>query len=274
MAKTKQGPALFELLELKRHDAARTLKVPAWWAREGRPESLDPVRSLPEDALDDAETVEDSIGETALAHSAVLTHQQGRIQLTFGSLTAALVVFLALALLFSSFVLGKRAGTQRGFAMGYETGRSSTASEPASEVEAVRRQPPATHLVSTVLEPAPAPPIKAAPAAAAERAVEPGRWVRGNTYILAQEFAAGRADDARAAKDFLGQHGIGAAVVESGTQGLQLITTKGYNFKDAAEKRLGEEMLDKLHVVGAKYYAGGGGYRLEGYFKTLKGDRW
>jgi hypothetical protein len=37
---------------------------------------------------------------------------------------------------------------------------------------------------------------------------------------------------------------------------------------------MAEELLKKLHAVGSKYYAGGGGYKLEGYFKTLKSDRW
>ncbi len=32
--------------------------------------------------------------------------------------------------------------------------------------------------------------------------------------------------------------------------------------------------LEEVHKIGKRFYAQGGGYKLKGYFKTLKGDGW
>ena len=54
----------------------------------------------------------------------------------------------------------------------------------------------------------------------------------------------------------------------------QLITTQGFNRKDPAQKQMASAALEELHKIGKRFYAQGGGYKLEGYFKTLKGDGW
>jgi hypothetical protein len=105
---------------------------------------------------------------------------------------------------------------------------------------------------------------------------DPGKpqWIRGYTYIVAQEFSAESAGNAAKAQAFLADHGIVVAQVPYPSGAIQLIATQGYNHRDPTQKRMAEELLKKLHAVGSKYYAGGGGYKLEGYFKTLKSDRW
>ena len=91
---------------------------------------------------------------------------------------------------------------------------------------------------------------------------------------MAQEFARPGIGDIAKAQAFLAEHGIETAPVQYESGSVQLITTQGYNHQDPTQKLMANELLKKLHAVRAKYYAGGGGYKLEGYFKTLKRDSW
>jgi len=54
----------------------------------------------------------------------------------------------------------------------------------------------------------------------------------------------------------------------------QLITTQGYNRRDPTQHQMADQLLEKTRTLGAQYYAAGGGYKLEGYFKSLKSDTW
>ncbi|MCH8146823.1 MAG: hypothetical protein IH987_02380 [Planctomycetes bacterium] len=55
---------------------------------------------------------------------------------------------------------------------------------------------------------------------------------------------------------------------------IQLITTQGFNRRDPAQKQMAAAALEEVHKIGKLFYAQGGGYKLKGYFKTLKGDAW
>ena len=89
---------------------------------------------------------------------------------------------------------------------------------------------------------------------------------------MAQEFTAGHADSARQAKAFLDGRGITTELVQYPSGSVQLITTQGYNRNDPTQRRLADELLNKVRAAGAEFFAQGGGYKLEGYFKTLKQD--
>ena len=108
-------------------------------------------------------------------------------------------------------------------------------------------------------------PVNAAPAAG---------WVRDQTYIVVQEFPAANVEKARHAREFLGQRGVNTELVSLNNDTTLLIATQGYNHKDPAQKRLAEQLLEKVRTIGTQYYAAGGGYKLEGYYKTLKRDNW
>ena len=186
-------------------------------------------------------------------------------------------MFIAAVGLIASFELGSRLGHGRGLKTGYEAGRASYAAEAASEIEVARAQPPATHLVSRLLEdPAPAEvPGEANRERKNARVPQTPGWIRDYTYIVAQEFTAGRLDDARQAREYLAEHGIPTAFIRgSGGGAVQLITEQGYNHGDPTQKRIAEELLKRIHDAGASYYAQGGGYKLKGYYKTLKSDTW
>jgi len=199
-----------------------------------------------------------------------------RVRMSFTSKTAAVTFFVVVVILVVAFEIGRRSGYTAGIGAGFQQGRASYAAEAMSEIEAARNQPAATHLLSELMETAEAAPARV------ETIVDenPGdvdrpQWIRGYTYVVAQEFSPADADTAAAkARAFLAEHGIATAAVRYDSGSVQLITTQGYNHKDPTQKRMANELLKKLHAIGAKYYAGGGGYKLDGYFKTLKDDRW
>jgi len=91
---------------------------------------------------------------------------------------------------------------------------------------------------------------------------------------VAQGFAAGREADAEEARVFLAANGVDAAVVPLDSGGTRLITTQGFNRNDPTQRTLADQLIDRIRALGAEYYRSGGGYKLEGYFATLKGDRW
>ena len=276
MRRAKRGPALFEVLSAEVAQTSDTLKVPSWWPEGGRLGATGPITPEPVSVGTDAG--ERRVSETAVADAPVpfVEMDGGRIRISFTSVTAAVVVFLALAALLAAFELGGHYGYRDGFQVGHETGRASYAAETISEIEVARRQPPATQLVTSLLEAAPEP--ISAPSKTVSKPALPSppltSWIRDYTYIVAQEFSSGRSDDARQAQEFLKQNGIPTEVVRLPNGAIQLITTEGYNHKDPTQRRIAEQLLEREHRIGADYYANGGGYRLKGYFKSLKGDAW
>ena len=97
---------------------------------------------------------------------------------------------------------------------------------------------------------------------------------RQNYGFLAQEFAAGQTESAREARAFLAKHGVETAMVIQPGGSVQLITTQGFNRSDPAQRKMAATALEEVHKIGKRFYAQGGGYKLNGYFKTLKGDAW
>jgi len=287
MRKAKQGPALFELLGSERSVASRSLKVPGWWSAkdrsedEERPIELKVVRER-EPEKPAPEPRKAPVIETAPASALAEPTEEvpafevvgGRMRVALTSSMAGVVVFFVIAGLLGSFALGRRSGNSDGFRRGYSAGVASVSADAMSEIEIARSQPPATHLVRELL--AEDVPVEAPADVWAEPAVQSStvEWVRDHTYIVVQEIAAGRAEDAEHAREYLSAHGIETVPVELAGGGVQLITRQGYNHRDPAQKKLAEELLDGVHRVGAKYFADGGGYRLQGYFRTLKGENW
>ncbi|MBI4717058.1 MAG: hypothetical protein HY763_04580 [Planctomycetes bacterium] len=290
MPKTKHGPALFELLDRKRQDAARVLRVPRWWsgARGARPAGggkaagespeagTDRILKLTPGGSPETPDARGERPEHRAEHEPLLEVDGRRIRLSFTSLTAAVAVFLGLMVLVAAYALGSRSGMRAGMQAALLQ-EPSQAEGVKDEVQEARSQPPATHLVGTLLDPPTAtksPPAEPAAAASPSRAGNQPIWTRGLTYILAQEFAGQNVEAADRAQAFLAEHGIASTVVRSRGGAVHLMVTQGFDTKDPKQKESGEQLLQKLRAVGAKYYASGGGYKLEGYFKTLKGDTW
>jgi hypothetical protein len=200
--------------------------------------------------------------------------QGERLYLSLTSVSAAGVAFVLLAVVALGIGLGFRQGRARGLVEGFAAGRASYLADTTSEIEAARQQSPATYLVGGLLDVAQ--PVGGSDA----RAQQPGetggdradRWIDGYTYVVAQEFSSKNAADVEQARRFLADHGVETLAQPLASGGVRLITTQGFDRKDPAQRKLADQLLEKVRAIGAQYFASGGRYKLEGYFKTLAGD--
>ena len=266
MPKSKQGRALFDVLGDEESDNSTILKLPPAPGEHEVRES---------DSVADVATIERLKIANAPDAGRLIELDHDRIRVSLTSKSAAVVFFVVLLLVVGVFEVGRRSGRDAGFSAGYRDGRASFAADAVGEIEAARAQPPSSHLVNgLLLTPAEAP--ETAPVAEQPSKVEGGgpQWLRGYTYIVAQEFSAEHADHVADAQAYLAQQGIAATPVRFDNGSVQLITIQGFNRRVVAQRRMADELLEKLHAAGRKYYASGGGYKLEGYFKTLTGERW
>ena len=197
-----------------------------------------------------------------------------RIRLSFNSFTAGIAIFAVMVTLVGAYEWGRRSGDHAGFRRGHAQGRSSYAAEALGEIASARRKEPATHLVDTLLDDES---LSAGQGELVQGDRSPQRlsgWVQGYTYVVAQEFGVGRSEDAQRAKEFLATQGVITELVSFDTGSMQLITSQGYDLGDATQRVLAGELKSKVRDAGRAYYAAGGGYKLEGYFKTLKNRNW
>ncbi len=273
MPKAKDGPALFELIERQRKNEPDALKVPSWWTHSDS-ESDDFGRrdegcAEPELTSAVVTTDADSINEPsdpAKTHRLIEIDGQC-VRFTFTSTTCAVVVFALMMLLILSHKLGTDSGYDRGLRVGHERGRATYAASAANEIELAKASPPETSLVDSLL-------INPASGQGGEANVSQTQWVKGLTYIVAQEFLAGRDEDALLARQFLAKRGIDTELVKTKRGATQLITTRGYNHKDRVQKQMADVLLEKVRAVGEEYFTSGGGYKLNGYYRTLTRDSW
>ena len=278
MSKPRQGPALFDLIaEKKQPEAHRILRIPGAW-----PDEVDSAETLDRDeipaAVEPVAPVE-SMGATRKGFFGSGLRVDGqRVSLSVTSYGAAIAMFLVLVVLSAAFTLGQRSGVRSGYQMALEQSRASV--DGQDELEAARHAQAVPGLVAPLLEHVPGTvveqPVKLAsktPSPVEKPAFGP-TWQRDHTYVVAQEFTAPKMQDAVVAQSYLSKHGIDATMIPQSGGGVWLMTLQGYNHKDPMQKKQSDQLLEKIRSVGKSYYAQGGGYKMEGYFKTLKGDRW
>lgn len=202
-----------------------------------------------------------------------------RIRVSLTSVGCAFVVFVFAMSIFAGFKVGWHRGHTAGAAEGYEQGRASYVAEVNNDIDLARSEPAETDVVGNLLErsPSAAEPKSAVTTPPERRANNAGAtnaWIPDYTYIVVQEFLSGRESDAQSAQAYLAEAGIDTALITTARGTTQLITTQGFNRNDPTQRQLADQLLSRVHETGADYYASGGGYKLEGYFKTLKGDSW
>ncbi len=286
MAKARRGPALFELLGEAGGQTLTTAKTPRWWS--GGTRSGDRHASRAARAQAPALESKPGVTDASPPGEGIVNLRGDRVHISLTSVSAAVVVFLALGLVGGAYVIGGRAGDRAGFQRGYQTGRNAV--DPAAdEVLAARSQTPATDVIAPLLANAPrgtepaasrkssADPVPRSTSASPNvvgTAARPAGWTRDFTYIVVQEFPTGAAEKSRLAQQFLEQRGIPTAVVSLPNGAVQLTTTQGFDHRDANERKLSDQFLGRIRALGSEFYAAGGGYRLEGYHKTLKRDQW
>ncbi|UCC31921.1 MAG: hypothetical protein JSU86_06515 [Phycisphaerales bacterium] len=274
MPRSKRGPALFDLLSQDEATEPETDNLPGGRGpgQQSRG-ATEAAPTLPGKVSGPAGPLE---ARSSTGGDGPFIELDGdRIRISLTSVTAAVAVFAAMVIALGVFEVGRRLGEQGGLKRGHAAGRASYVADAMSDIEAARSQPPATELISDLLRQTAADGA-VADAVTGETAAdsEGPDWIRDHTYIVAQEFSAGRRDDAQRAREFLVEHGVATELVRYPSGAIQLITTQGYNREDPTQREMSDQALRKVHAVGAQYFASGGGYKLEGYFKTLKSDSW
>ena len=283
MTKPKQqGPALFDLLgdspdeindSLRSSHRAAT-SPPSISKATPRPESeqaIVPSRTTASDRGVSSAPATPGATSPVRRRRRLLEFDDECVTVSLTSLSAAIAVFLLSVGLLGLYELGRTRGQSAGYQNGYRAGRTSYEADATSEIEAARNAPPASHVVQGLLESAT---TGTAGADNGSKTSPQASWVQGLTYIVAQEFAPHAEQDASKAQAFLRSHGIDTALIKQDNTWFQLVTTQGYDRSDTVQRDLADRFLAKEHEAGAAYYASGGGYRLEGYFKTLRNERW
>jgi len=195
-------------------------------------------------------------------------------------------VFVVGLVLVASYTAGLYLGRQRGEQDGFAAGRKSVEAIVTNEIEQARAQRPTEGIFDGV---GTSPVGRSGPDAGLERTVGDGgstspemsegssaaAWVRGYTYIVVQDFKSDALADAHKAARYLADNGVDTAIVElDGDWKYRLITLQGFNRDEAVQRNLAEEYLERVRTLGQNYFAAGGRYRLEGYFKKLAADTW
>jgi len=283
MAKSKhQGSPLFDLLGGSRDQVGASLRPPPAAASSPPPIPKASRRPDTEQAIVPSKgMVAGRKTPAAAAGSGGPGRVRGRrrlielddecVTVSLTSLSAAIAVFVLSVGLLGLYELGRTRGQSAGYQAGYRAGRTSYEADATSEIESARNTPPASHVVEALLD------SSSGGAATADNRSDAGPqnpWVPGLTYVVAQEFAPHAEQDARKAQAFLRSQGIDTALITQDNGWFQLVTTQGYDRSDAVQRDLADKFIAKEHAAGVAYSASGGGYRLEGYFKTLRNEHW
>lgn len=289
MAKSKSGTALFDLLNKGDIPPEEQLQVPGWWSKvreqdDDVDESAEP-EPLQEHIIQSASVEEESEPDdlSDFTDEELPTETRGsfivmdreKIRVSFTSYSGAITLFIVLIVLAGTYEFGRTRGQRLGFTTGYDSGKSSFVADTMNEIESARKQPPATHVVRSLMtspdKNKPRKTITSKPSIAIEGTAH---WVRGFTYIVAQEFGRDYKQHADRAQLFLSDHDVDSAKIVLPNGSVQLITIQGFNRSDETQRMMADQLLDKIHKIGTQYFSSGGGYRLQGYFKTLKNDSW
>jgi len=208
------------------------------------------------------------------------------IRVVLTSSAAAVVVFTMAAMIVAAFWSGRSTGYDAGLGAGYERALQDIEEEGADAIERARRDSPQGGLFDGIGEspvavdtgetdPGAGPALAARSMAdTASTGAAQTTWTPGYTYIVVQDFADTARQDAIRAQAYLRKHGIETSLEDAPGSWIRLITCKGFNRDDPAQKKEADQYLARLRGIGATYFKDGGQYKLEGYFNKLTQDHW
>ncbi len=277
MAKSKQGPALFELMRNGEEDDAVAQRVDTRSAKLDEPSAPPMGQKSAPSAKPPGEGKPARRGvEPCFEPFCEVDSNRVRFSLTQKNATiaAAVVVLVLGGACYLSYCFGK------------EQARRAIQERADGEIEQARQAVPTSNLFDGIGED----PTTGAGVRDAAMAVAPAvvlgegydgadvPWVSGYNYIVVQDFRRDARGDAVQACTFLWENGIQTAIIEleqSGAYGYRLITAKGYNLEDQVQEQLAREHLEKVRQLGKVYSQSGGQYDFQSaYFRKLKGDSW
>ncbi len=217
--------------------------------------------------------------ESVETTSSIIDYEGDRIKFSFSAALLATVLGFVIVALAASYKLGH----DRGYAAGRHNGRLAYEASVKDEIQAVREGPVESDLLGDGVTFTASQSDSTSGTQVLGVATGTGKsnptldapvWVRGNTYVVVQVFFADSGEDALIAKDFLVQRNIRTAIVNRPDGKRWLITTQGYNCEDAAQKRMLDQLLERVREAGRAFRAAGGRYGLEGYPSLLTSDSW
>ncbi len=214
----------------------------------------------------------DAVASTGGARTVELDGSRLRISLT--SFSAAIIIATGLMLL----AMGYRIGQDRGF----QAGKASYEARVLDEIQRVRQEPPNRELLAG-LQQAESGADEPPPRSSARFMVDDGpaadlaapAWVPGHTYINVQDFAPGSGDDPERVQAFLAERRVETAIIVLEGGWRRLLTTRGYNHADSAQKRLNAALNERVRSLGLQYQKAGGRYDWQDtYFRKLDKESW
>ena len=298
MGKGQTGPALYELIRKASEGGGQgRLDTPKWW-RSGPPDARlaklplvkRPVATAEEAAERDPEPpvrvtqapqlAEEAVNEPGKARTTV-EFEGGRLVVSVNTVAAAAIIVGLLVLVAGAFLAGRNVGFDNGLAEGYQAGLESIRAETTDEIELARSKAVSDENLFADVGESPvsrgnrgsSPATESAkPRETPDGVVE---WIRGYTYIAVQDFGVGERQAALDAQAFLRERGADTSIVElSGNYPYRLVTTRGYNRTDPAQKQRQDAFRTQLEAMGSEYSKAGGRYALKGYLVTLTQDSW
>ncbi len=287
MAKSKYGPALFELIKSTPAESAPIRREPGAPPAEGIPYA--PTDRVPDEPPRESSSPEVPEKTEAPTHPETAFEPEsgyevigGRVRFSLTQRTATITALGAVLVLIGVGYTAYRIGEARGL----DQGRRLNQEGKLGEIEQARQAIPTRNLFEgigddptaaapsgTTERPAPTP----APAVGESYAAPSTPWVSGNTYIVVQDFKGDARGDAIRAHDFLKEYGVPAVILDlqSGPYRYRLITSTGFNRDDPGQKKQADDYLEKVRRIGQVYSENGGRYDFKSaYFKKLTGDNW
>ncbi len=254
MPKSKKAPALLEVI--RRGEAKRT-----------RTEALrKSAHSGPPIAGTDSRP---ATGESGPTRPEPWIKPRGdRVQFSLSTLSLAVVIAVALAVVGSGFVVGR--------SLGYRAGRQAVAERAMmisdDQFREIRRQAPEPgvledlDLVTETGRMDPARQKRGARGAG-------GGVVDAVNYVWSARFNLRPA--ATSAQSYLNEHGVGSVLVEQSNNKWLLISKDGFDYAIPEEKLACRKLTERIRELGRQYFEAGGRYRFDCFVKKkIPGDTW
>lgn len=276
MAKSRRGPALFEVIH-RRSSAARqrwAVSLPRWWRRAvpkiltadpgepGAPElsaasEQQPLADSADRVAAQTPPVAPAVEEPPSVGEWSLRVQDGRVHLSLSAVSCAVVIAALLVLVAGSFTLGRRAGRgdAQQMALAWPGDELGQAKQSAPNPSVLRGSPTG----STASHDRGSSNVPQIPLAEPDASIA-GPLQPGKTYLVIQTFKRAAGDDAVRAQAFLAQKGV-KTFLQNSSVGYRLIGVESFDYGNADDRARLEEFRQSVCRLGQLYasskYRGG-----------------
>jgi len=289
MSKGRGGPSLFEVI-------GKTASTLPPGSQIRRPAPADSVAdddsaalgqyptSSEQTAASPADSVEPVRPSGPVPSPSVFAIDGPRLVITLSSVMTGLFVFVLVVAVGAAYYIGQSRGLKKGQEQGYQAARRTIEQQALDDIAKARNAHPDPNVFADL----PTNPVEPNRAAALTGQVDPPgtpsdtqpastpatgqptTWIKGQTYIVVQEFLDTDLDQAHRAQQFLAQNGVATTLFTASGQSkyrYRLVTQKGFNTDDPVQKKLCNRFHEKIRKLGKRFVEAGGRYDLQGYQK-------